>query len=289
MFLPGILTIAILHKRHDTGTNREGKQLAIPQKRCELLGVEEMKNVYYVQTPENVPLEFELAGPGSRGMAVVIDTIIQGAAVAVITIILLAIAGETSLNLMIVQENTLYIVIALLLTFVLQFGYFMLFELLMKGATPGKKIVGLKVMMANGEPVSTTAALIRNLLRMGDMLPGIYAVGIISVVLNRKFMRIGDLAANTVVVKVSGRKNRLAEPPVLQAERRSLILSQKEEALLTEYYQRTRASKNQVKSDILEAQLYHHFYGKVGLVPNLQNNFTRRQYLDKLMEYLGIG
>lgn len=248
-----------------------------------------MRNVYYVQTPENVSLEFELAGPGSRGVAVAIDTVIQGALVTIITFILLAITGQVSLNLMTVQENSLYIVITLLVTFVLQFGYFFLFEIFMKGATPGKKIVGLKVMMANGEPVSTTASLIRNLIRIGDMLPGIYAVGVICVIITRRYMRVGDLAANTVVVKVRGRKNSLVEPPVTSAERRNLILSQKEEALLAEYSSRMKNSKNPVKSDVLEAQLYHHFYGKVGLVPNLPDNFTRKQYLDKLMEYLGIG
>jgi uncharacterized RDD family membrane protein YckC len=248
-----------------------------------------MRNVYYVQTPENVSLEFELAGPGSRGVAAAIDTVIQGAVVTIITIILLAVAGDASLNLMIMQENTLYIVIALLVIFVLQFGYFFLFEIFMHGATPGKKIVGLKVMMANGEPVSITASLIRNLIRIGDMLPGIYLAGVICIVLTKRYMRVGDLAANTVVVKARERKNSLAEPPVASAERRNLILSQKEEALLAEYSSRKQNAKNPVKSDVLEAQLYHHFYGKVGLVPNLPDNFTRKQYLDKLMEYLGIG
>ncbi|NLO39572.1 MAG: RDD family protein [Ruminiclostridium sp.] len=247
-----------------------------------------MRNVYYVQTPENVSLEFELAGSGSRGVAVAIDMIIQGIVVSIISIILLVIAGESSMNLLLVQENTLYIVIALLLTFVLQFGYFFLFEVFMKGATPGKKIVGLKVIMANGEPISVTAALIRNFIRIGDMLPGIYAVGVITVFFSSKYMRVGDIAANTVVVKVRKKKNSLAQPSVIPVESRSLILSQKEEALLTEYSYRKQAVKNQINSDALEAQLYHHFYPKVGLVPNLPNNFTRKQYLDKLMEHIGI-
>ncbi len=248
-----------------------------------------MRNVYYVQTPENVSLEFELAGPGSRGVAAAIDTVIQGTVLVVITIILVAIVGEDSMNLLWVRENTLYVVIALLAIFITQFGYFFLFEVFMHGATPGKKIVGLKVMMANGEPVSVTASLIRNLIRIGDMLPGIYAVGVICVILTRRYMRVGDLAANTVVVKARDKKNAVIDPPFASAERRNLILSQKEEALLAEYFSRQQNPRNQIKSDILEAQLYHHFYTKVGLVPNLPDNFTRKQYLDKLMEYLGIG
>jgi len=65
-----------------------------------------MRNVYYVQTPENVSLEFELAGPGSRGVAAAIDTVIQGTVLVVITIILVAIVGEDSMNLLWVRENT---------------------------------------------------------------------------------------------------------------------------------------------------------------------------------------
>lgn len=252
-------------------------------------GVEAMRNVYHVQTPENVSLEFELAGPGSRGVAVAIDTVIQSAVAGIITLILYWVAGEDRTNLLLIQENTFYIVLGLLFMFALQFGYFFLFEAFMKGATPGKKLVGLKVMMADGEPLSITAALIRNFIRIGDMLPGIYAVGILSVVLNRRYMRVGDLAANTVVVKVRSAKNGLATQPAVSAEQRNFILSQKEEALLAEYRERTRNPRCPVVSDSLEAQLYHHFYNKVGLVPGLYNNFTKKAYLDKLMEYLGIG
>lgn len=249
-----------------------------------------MRNVYHVQTPENVSLEFELAGPGSRGVAVAIDTIIQSAAAGIISLILYIVAGEDRMNLMLVRENTFYIVLGLLLTFGLQFGYFFLFEAFMKGATPGKKIVGLKVIMADGEPLSITAALIRNLIRIGDMLPGIYAVGILSVVLNRRYMRVGDMAANTVVVKVRSEKNGLAVQPAAAAaaEHRNFILSQKEEALLAEYRDRTRNPRCPVVSDALETQLYHHFYNKIGLVPGLYDNFSKKAYLDKLMEYLGI-
>lgn len=247
-----------------------------------------MRNVYHVQTPENVSLEFELAGPGSRGVAVAIDTAIQSVIAGIITLIIYAVAGENNMNLLLVQENTIYIVVGLLLTFVLQFGYFFLFEAFMKGATPGKKIVGLSVMMANGEPLSITSSLIRNLLRIGDMLPGIYAVGVFSVVLSRRYMRIGDLAANTVVVKVRSGKKNLPAQPAAPAERRNFILSQKEEALLAEYRERTKYAKNPVVSDSLEAQLYHHFYNKVGLVPGLPDQFTRKTYLEKLMEYLGL-
>lgn len=247
-----------------------------------------MKNVYHVQTPENVSLEFELAGAGSRGVAVAIDTAIQGAAALIITLVLYAIMGDLLINLMRMNANSLYVVVGLLLLFVIQFGYFFLFEVFMKGATPGKKIVGLKVMMANGEPVSASASLIRNLIRVGDMFPGMYLVGMISIILNRHYMRIGDLAANTVVVKVQKTRKSFTDKPILSPEHRNLVLSPKEEGLLREYRQRRANPRNPLYSVNLETQLYNHFYNKIGLVPNLPDKFSRRVYLDKLMEYVGI-
>lgn len=247
-----------------------------------------MRNIYHVHTPENVTLEFELAGVGSRGAAVIIDTFIQNIVLLAVIIALALISGDASMNFMTVENNTLYIVAGLLLMFILQFGYFSLFEYFMKGTTPGKKIVGLKVMMSNGEPISLAASLIRNFTRIGDMLPGIYGVGIISVVLTRKYMRVGDMAANTVVVKEKGRKGDFAEIAKSSSEHRNLVISPKEEALLKEYQERKRNPKNPLNSYILEAQLYHHFYNKVGLVPNLPDRFSKRVYLEKLFEYLNI-
>lgn len=100
-------------------------------------------------------------------MAVIIDTLIQNFLLLMIALMILPALDNGSFFLIRSGENTLYIVIAILLMFIVQFGYFLLFEFFMKGATPGKRIVGLKVIMANGEPVTFTAVVIRNLLRIG--------------------------------------------------------------------------------------------------------------------------
>lgn len=244
-----------------------------------------MRNVYYVETPENIALEFELAGVGSRGVAVIIDTIIQNFFILIIAVIIVLITDGMSSNILTIEENTIYVILAITLLFFLQFGYYLCFEYFMRGMTPGKKIVGLKVIMANGEPVSFSACLIRNFIRIADMLPGIYGVGIISVVLSRRFMRVGDYAANTIVVKVR-KAIKDFEPAWGKQERRNLIVTDKEEALLLSYYERKKDSKNPLHSDILESQIYNHFYNKIGIVPNLPDNFTRKVYIDKLMDYI---
>lgn len=248
-----------------------------------------MRNIYKVQTPENITLDFELAGVGSRGVALAIDTFIQNAILIGTILIVALISGNEVVDLWYAKDNTLYIVIALLLIFITQSGYFILLEFFMKGSTIGKKIVGLKVIMANGEPISFTATLIRNLIRIGDMLPGIYGVGILSVFLSQRFMRIGDLAANTVVVKVKNNKNAFSDFNNTYNEHQNIGITPKEESLLTEYGNRIKNIKKPIYSRTLENQLYFHFYNKIGPLPNLPDRFTKRMYLNRLLEYLSKG
>ena len=75
-----------------------------------------------------------------------------------------------------------------------------MFEAVWQGQTPGKRIIGLRVIHASGRPVSTGEAILRNIVRIADQLPGIYAIGIVSVFLTARSQRLGDLAAGTVVV-----------------------------------------------------------------------------------------
>jgi len=88
----------------------------------------------------------------------------------------------------------------LLLFFLIQFGYFLLFEGLFS-ATLGKMVMGLKVVDVDGSRVTWAAVLIRNILRIVDGLPVFYLVGLIAVAVNDKKQRIGDLAAKTLVVR----------------------------------------------------------------------------------------
>ena len=76
----------------------------------------------------------------------------------------------------------------------------MVFEAFWNGQTPGKRLVGLRVLSVTGRPVHVGEAILRNLLRVVDSLPGVYAVGIVSVLASSRSQRLGDLAAGTVVV-----------------------------------------------------------------------------------------
>ena len=92
--------------------------------------------------------------------------------------------------------------LSLLVYFVLEWFYPVLFELMMGGATPGKRWLGLRVVNDDGTPVRLAGSVVRNLVRFVDFLPALYAFGLISMMYNRDFKRLGDLSAGTLVVYV---------------------------------------------------------------------------------------
>lgn len=152
-----------------------------------------------IDTPEQVELEFPLAGIGSRFLAMFVDTILQGIAV-ILLLVLLAIAGAGNvlprLGELRKWELALYIVGA----FSIYWAYFVLFETFWRGQTPGKRQAGIRVLKDSGREITLREAIGRNLLRSVDALPGIYFVGMISVFLSRQNKRLGDYVAGTVVV-----------------------------------------------------------------------------------------
>jgi uncharacterized RDD family membrane protein YckC len=147
-----------------------------------------------IETPEQVALEFPLAGVGSRFLAVAVDSLLQAAIGFVV--LFAAIGVFTALR----TGGTWIAAFALVGGFLIFYGYFAAFEAFWHGQTPGKRLVGLRVLSASGRPIRIDEALLRNLLRVVDQLPGVYAVGIVAVLASKRSQRLGDLAAGTVVV-----------------------------------------------------------------------------------------
>lgn len=151
-----------------------------------------------IDTPEQIPLEFPLAGIGSRFLALVIDTLAQFVAGGVIVVALLILFGARIAALE--GHGAWAAAAAVLALFALHHGYFALFEALWSGQTPGKRLMDLRVIADAGRPIAAHQAIARNLMRIIDALPGLYAFGIVSALLNRQNKRLGDLVAGTVVV-----------------------------------------------------------------------------------------
>ena len=84
--------------------------------------------------------------------------------------------------------------------FLLEFGYFALFEIFWNGQTPGKRYAQVRVIKDDGRPIGAYEAIVRNAVRLIDWLPAMYGVGLISIFASRKSKRLGDFVAGTVVV-----------------------------------------------------------------------------------------
>ena len=151
-----------------------------------------------IDTPEQVALEFSLATVGSRFLAVAIDTIIQIAcAIVLLLVVALGIWATGSLGL---TARPWVLAVLVIGGFVIYYGYFAVFETVWNGQTPGKRLIGLRVIHASGRPINAWEAILRNVVRLVDQMPAIYAIGIVSVFVTARSQRLGDLAAGTVVV-----------------------------------------------------------------------------------------
>lgn len=151
-----------------------------------------MARTIEVLTPENIPLTLEPAGIGTRFGAVLVDMVIQLAMYLGLAIA----AGIASIWL-----PSLLSIALTVGAFLLLFGYFILFETLWSGQTPGKKYFGLRVVRDGGRPVDFFSVAVRNLVRIADFLPILYALGAGAVFFHPQYKRFGDMAAGTVVVR----------------------------------------------------------------------------------------
>jgi uncharacterized RDD family membrane protein YckC len=146
-------------------------------------------------SPEKTVLTYRLAGLGSRVLAHIIDVLI-------IFFTLYIVLMATSVYAVLIGEEGSKVAQGFLILFVslFPFAYFIFFEGLWNGQTPGKKGASIRVRMSDGTPLTFTAAIGRNFLRVADIFPGTYFVGMIAMFINPKFQRIGDFVADTIVI-----------------------------------------------------------------------------------------
>ncbi|HZD96278.1 MAG TPA: RDD family protein, partial [Candidatus Sulfotelmatobacter sp.] len=150
-----------------------------------------------IDTPEQVHLEFVLAGIGSRFMAVFLDVLIE--AVLYLILFLLTLIWQSG-GLFGPARSLWWNAIVTLVIFCINWGYYAFFEVLWKGQTPGKRWAGIRVIKDSGRPINAFEAISRNLIRFIDFLPGFYGIGVVTMLLNSKNRRLGDYVAGTLVV-----------------------------------------------------------------------------------------
>jgi uncharacterized RDD family membrane protein YckC len=179
----------------------------------------ETEETLIIETPERVELAFALASIGNRFLAVLVDHFIQYLTIFIIVYLFMTISGagdsieQGGGAMTILQEMSKWtIAIMIIILFLLFTGYFVFFEWIWNGQTPGKRWMKLRVIREDGRPITFWESLARNLLRLFDSFPGlvvpIYSVGLITIFLSNRDQRIGDFFAGTVVVR-----ERLDEAP----------------------------------------------------------------------------
>ena len=220
-----------------------------------------------LRTPEGVDLELVLAGMGSRMIAGIFDLATQA---------LLALGYYLAADAIGFDEGLAAAGWAIAV-FLIVFGYDLAFEVLARGRTPGKRIVGLRVMRSGGEPIGLVTSAIRNVLRIVDILPAVYGVGVVFIFFTERNQRLGDLVAGSVVVRerLGGRRqeggglsvDHLVERHRDLAERVDVsAITQEEVATLRQFLDR-RSSLAPAAADRLAHDLAKKVSPRVGGLP----------------------
>ncbi|UKO98960.1 RDD family protein [Nostoc sp. UHCC 0870] len=184
------------------------------------------------RTPESVELEFTLAGIGNRAWALLIDYLVLATILTTFLIAWVIIAGQLSDFWQQVFGSTFsqwLIAITFIVSFVIYAGYFVFFETLWQGQTPGKKAAQIRVVRDNGRPIGIQQASLRALLRPFDEF---LFIGAFLIMFSRQEKRLGDLAAGTIVIQ--------AGTPTTSA---NIIISEQAKSLYQELIQITDLSR----------------------------------------------
>lgn len=147
-----------------------------------------------IQTAEGLDLDLTLAGLGSRIIAATVDVIL-------VAVLVFAIAFGVSQLALGGNGGILFQALATIGVTAIVMGYLVGFEGWNEGRTPGKRMVGIRVVTTSGDSIGFLAAFLRNLLRVIDFLPLMFVVGAASILLTKMNQRVGDIAANTLVVR----------------------------------------------------------------------------------------
>ena len=159
-----------------------------------------MNDSLHIPSVTGIDLELRVAGPGGRSYAFVIDWHIR---------LILALAWFVGMGLLYSGADGFFdfedsdsreVFIVIVPAMIIYFLYHPILEVLMAGRTPGKRMAGVRIVTTSGDVPSVGALLIRNILRLLDSLPSVYVIGLVCTMFTRQSVRIGDLAAGTLLV-----------------------------------------------------------------------------------------
>jgi uncharacterized RDD family membrane protein YckC len=244
-------------------------------------------NELLLQTPEGVRFRFRLAGPASRLFALSIDFA---------CIVLLSSTISSVLSLLKIISADLFFGTETIAYFLLTIGYFMSLEWVFRGQTLGKRVLKLRVVDADGLRLRFTQIVVRNLLRTVDMLPGLYTVGGIALLLSPKLQRLGDIAANTIVIRTNADSipdlepllgasyNSLRAYPHLAARLRQVVQPEEARIALDAIFRRDELEPD-ARVDLFSG-LAAHFRSIVSFPEESVIGLTDEQYVRNIVDLL---
>lgn len=185
-----------------------------------------------VELADGVEIHLKVAGPGARCTAWLIDTVIFALVVFGLSMLIFGILGG-------LMGEGVAQGVYLLCLFALWWCYNIGFEMSAKAATPGQRQMGLRVVSVSGGPVRLPQSIIRNLLRVVDFMPGAYLLGLLCCLTSKRFQRLGDLVADTVVVYAEP-KEKAKEAIKVNAEPEAppVVLTREEQAAFLQFLDR---------------------------------------------------
>lgn len=221
---------------------------------------EKVQDFDLIETPENVELQRRLAGIGSRFIAGFLDNLLIVLMYLVVFILLLVVGINVVADIGFSSTAEMWALAIIILTaFLIYWGYFILFEMLTNGQSPGKKYMKIRVVQVEGSGISFNSIAIRNLLRVVDAI-GFYAVAGIAMFVTKKVQRLGDLAAGTVVIseevpnysaRYDKKKKILDNETVTSAALEATGLKPEEYRLLQNYWLRREELNIEAKKQLL--------------------------------------
>ncbi|MBN2444202.1 MAG: RDD family protein [Spirochaetales bacterium] len=189
------------------------------------------KELIEIETPEKIIFSYTISSTGARIVSYTIDGIVQLIVIGILVLIvssagIVDVSGSYSGFMR--EMSGLLVAFAFLVYFLIQWGYFILFEVIMEGQSPGKKLMRIRVIKTNGESPDLPTIILRNLLRAVDAFPVYNLVGGLVSIIDSKSRRIGDIISGTIVVRET--MFNLKEPDFI-----TLLKSSREETAFSLY------------------------------------------------------
>jgi uncharacterized RDD family membrane protein YckC len=240
-----------------------------------------------IRTPEGIVFSQQLAGPVTRFLACFIDQLCIQVVLTIVTIVI---------GMMMIINPNFAIALLVIGYFIVSIGYGILFEWIWRGQTLGKRMFRLRVVDVEGMRLQFHQIVVRNLLRFVDSLPVFYFVGGVTSWLNAKCQRLGDIAANTVVIRhprvdepdldqvLAGKFNSLRQFPHLAARLRQNVTPMEADIALQSLLRREEFDP--VSRVGLFAELAAHFQAKVEFPAEATDGVTDEQFLRNVVDVI---